>query len=763
MAFTLTAAGQGWAAGQDKTPDNGSEITEVVVTARGRKEKLLETPVAISAMSAEKIEQIGATSLTDVARYTPGMTENSTITSSGRNDRSFSQFILRGIMPSDVDIPTTTTFLDGAPLSAGAVDGVDDLERIETLKGPQAAYFGRQTFGGAISLVTKDPASAPALTLNGILGSQNLTEGRITLEGPIGDGDKLAARLSYRYSDQDGYYKNSATWRTHERVGDRQTQNVNLTVVATPVDNLKIKFTGMYRHDKDGPSAQVYIPASYSNCTTAAGSWFCGKVPSAPKTIMINDVVTPTIKSFIADAKTTGNQVKTIDEFGLERDAFHGGLNAEYYAPDLDLTFVSITGVDQQVFGQMQDFDNQDSQLVNYVFAVSKRNRNLSQEFRVVSNQDNAFRWLVGASYAWQRVDTSLASSLLAFGAANNSYTPSSSSSSQTLAGFFGLTYDLTKKLTLNLEGRYQSDEVNSGGQSATYKTFLPRAIAQYHFTDRVMGYATYSKGVNPGPFNSPRALDALTAENRADFVSRYGFGVEVLPEKLQNFEAGLKGTFFDGKLSLAADAYYDEWTNQINYVSRYYTQGANLVGVFAKVNNGKIKLSGIEVEGNYRPVRGVDINFGGAINDTNIRAGSCISCNEITGNPDTHVYRGNELNNVSKYQSILGASYFGALKALPGADWFANINYSYKSGSYVSNDNLLKTPDQHTVDVRTGVTKGALTTELFVRNLFDQRYFTNATTFYNVVTLDFSRANALLAGIAPGRSFGVRLKYVWR
>lgn len=761
MAFTLGVASEGLAAGQDKTADKGSEITEVVVTARGRKEKLLETPVAISAMSAEKIEQIGATSLTDIARYTPGMTENATITGSGRNDRSFSQFILRGIVPSDIDIPTTTTFVDGAPLALGAVDGIDDLERIETLKGPQAAYFGRQTFGGAISLVTKDPASTPMLTVNGVLGDPTQTEGRITLEGPI-LGEKLTGRVSYRYSSQDGAYDNDATWKTHERVGDRKTQNVNLTLVAQPTDNLKVKFTGMYRRDHDGPSAQVYIAPSKSNCVFPAGRWFCGTVSASDVKLYANDVVTPSVKAFIQQARAPGSgQIKVVDEFGLQRDAYHGGLNAEYYSPSLNLTFSSITGVDYQEFGQLQDLDNQDSQSTNWLFEVSKRNRNFFQEFRIVSDQEKAFRWLVGASYAWQRVDSATASSLLSFGSTSNSFSPAYAATSETKGVYAGLTYDVTQKLTLNLEGRYQADTQTANGLSKTYNNFLPRAIAQYHFTDKVMGYATYSIGVNPGPFNSPAALSQLTDANRADFISRYGFQVEVKPEHLENFEAGVKGTFLDGKLSLAADVYHDVWTNQINQVNQFYQQGANLVSAFAKVNNGKVLLNGVEVDGNFRPTRNVDISFAGAINDTNIREGTCVTCGQITGQAANTVYRGNELGNVSKYQGALGISYYGMLPTW-SADWFARADLNYKSGSYATADNLVKTDEQTTVDVRAGVNKGPLMVEGYVRNLFDEKYFTNAAIFYDIVAFDFARPNALIAGIAPGRSVGVRLKYVW-
>ncbi|MEL0210992.1 MAG: TonB-dependent receptor plug domain-containing protein, partial [Novosphingobium sp.] len=126
----------------------------ITVTARKREESLLETPIAISALTSQDIEKRGITSVNDVVLNTPGI--NVSNNNSGRNDRSFQQISLRGMTPSTTTSTLTASFIDGVPVaSATALNAITDPARIELLKGPQNAYFGRNAFAGAINVVTK--------------------------------------------------------------------------------------------------------------------------------------------------------------------------------------------------------------------------------------------------------------------------------------------------------------------------------------------------------------------------------------------------------------------------------------------------------------------------------------------------------------------------------------------------------------------------------------------------------------------------------
>jgi len=131
-------------------------LTDIVVTARKSKESILKSPVSVSALTSKDLEDRGIVSMSDISEFTPSMKVGNI--GAGRNDRSFQQIVIRGFTPPTVVAQTTSIFVDGVPVSsATALNNVTDPERVEILKGPQSAYFGRQTFAGAVNIVTKAP------------------------------------------------------------------------------------------------------------------------------------------------------------------------------------------------------------------------------------------------------------------------------------------------------------------------------------------------------------------------------------------------------------------------------------------------------------------------------------------------------------------------------------------------------------------------------------------------------------------------------
>ena len=128
------------------------EIEEVLVTARKKAEDLQETPLAISAFTAKQIEEQGISSIDDVALRTPGF---SFLSAAGRQD--FFRPVIRG-QSNILGDANASFFIDGVFVN-GAISTLtlDSVERVEVIKGPQSALFGRATFAGAINYVTKRP------------------------------------------------------------------------------------------------------------------------------------------------------------------------------------------------------------------------------------------------------------------------------------------------------------------------------------------------------------------------------------------------------------------------------------------------------------------------------------------------------------------------------------------------------------------------------------------------------------------------------
>jgi iron complex outermembrane receptor protein len=791
MTGLHTALAQSGPDSTSSTPAaQSSTLGEIKVTARKRNESLLKVPVSIQAFTSKTLKRRGIYSIQDLSNQTPGLTEDNNVTTSGRNDRSFPTYTIRGIVPSITTNPTTSVFLDGAPIAGGVVDNLENLERVEVLKGPQSAYFGQDTFAGAISLITKDPAPRPQVTIDSLLAYKNWYDQNVTVEGPIIPG-KLSIEGGFRYYSRQGDYKNKAVAdKSPQPLGSQGTKSGNLKIVLTPNENLKISVLGLYFHDDDGPSAQALIYPSQSNCY---GYWYCGTVPNyesgtQPAT---NDYVSPAVTRFLNFLSTPGSKqlFKPLkDNYGLARDAYHGSINVDYRLPNYGLTLSSITSADDQRFSELQDFfTNDGSQQPDYYynflgpgstpfantyhddpFFVEQDYRDFAQELRLTSDPNQQFRYLVGADYEYTRVDTSLA------GGGAFSYTSGDSPDySNTFGIFYGLAYDFTPKVTLNFEGRLQLDEQGTTpfgtGTSinGSYRDFLPRVSLQYKFTPQVMAYATYSRGVNPGTFNGP--LIALPPAISASIESTYDTQVKVAPEELTNYELGSKGSFFGDKLQISADVYYDIWYRQIVVNSISFYSGPTLENTSVDNNIAKTDLDGLEADILFEPIPGLVINGDGAINNTSIVKADCVTCGQVTGNTNP---KGKKLPDVSLYQMALGAEYNGSLSFLQQTsldglkDWgyFARGDYIFKSPQFEDEDNLVSTPAANLINLRVGITHGPLTIEAFVDNLTDFQGPVSLEPFYgtNSLSESFTKYDALLGGLPFQRSFGLRLHYVF-
>ncbi len=134
-------------------------IEEIIVTSRKREESLFEVPLTVTAFSSSDIQNMALDELPDIVDFSPGFhySEHSV----GRGGRFNRRLIFRGMNPR-TDRQTrqsAAVFIDGAPILGSEIGSTENYERIEVIKGPQSAYFGRSTFSGAINAVTKTPGN----------------------------------------------------------------------------------------------------------------------------------------------------------------------------------------------------------------------------------------------------------------------------------------------------------------------------------------------------------------------------------------------------------------------------------------------------------------------------------------------------------------------------------------------------------------------------------------------------------------------------
>jgi iron complex outermembrane receptor protein len=762
--------------------DPSVTLETIVVTARKVSEDVLNVPASIQVLTSADIEARGVNSFDDLALFTPGLADDQASGGGARADRSFQQFIIRGMNPSNVLNPTTSIFINGVPIPADMLENVGDADRVEVLEGPQSAYFGKDTFAGAINVVTKTPPK----TLSGYASVQEGTrqneDYKFSLGGPILQ-DRLSFQGSVDYNSHEGSYVNAANPGQH--LGNQSTLTGDFTILAKPIDNLSIKAYGLVLSDRDGPPATGILlttPAGnipgQSNCLVAGNPWLCGTLPGLlPTSPAQNSALNSSIQSFLAQGGKLVNAPTEIDKFGLQRNAYFADLGVDYLIPDAGLTLTSLTGITQDEVSELSDLSNLDGPAVGlvfgapyegYPFLTEQRNNNFSQEFRIATDLDKPYRFLLGASYVDELQKSSLgAPGIFGF------YEELGPTETRTRGIFFGAAYDIVKALTVDFEGRYQYDDVSALApgtdvllQDAHFHNFLPRASIKYNFTPGWMTYFTYSEGVNTGSFNTQ--ISGLPAATQQFFTSApYNARIVVQPEKLRNFELGIKGTFLDGKANLSADIYYDKWSNQL--VSRTFTiapgstNPVNPVGNSPDLigwtdNSGASTAKGLEVTGNIIPIDHVTVNVAGAINDTRYDTFTCLPCASYPSTVAVNA-AGNYLPNAPKYSATAGLEYSNLVGQWGIHDWFVRTDVIYRSGFYLEALNTSKTQDTEIVNLRVGLNWEQVRVEGFVTNLFNNKAFTSGFPDDNFTSFP-GYYNAVMVGLPQLITGGVRLRY---
>ena len=262
---------------------SGSEslqIEEVVVSARKREENLQDVPLAVTAINATEIQRQGIKSVEEVIGKDPSLSFDLGIAPYD------TRIVIRGLSPTR-GRPNVATLVDGIDISSESIGTAGgsllinprlvDVERIEVVKGPQSALYGRSAFAGAIQYISKDPSD----DLDGDLAVEAGNHGRYDVKGSLSMPftEDFGIRLNgYRFEDR-GYYKNSVTGGY---VGGGEGIGGSLTAKWTPGERYSLKFRADYADDSFGQQAQALLPF---NGTTA--------VPAEASSCRVYSIVNP--------------------------------------------------------------------------------------------------------------------------------------------------------------------------------------------------------------------------------------------------------------------------------------------------------------------------------------------------------------------------------------------------------------------------------------------------------------------------------------
>jgi iron complex outermembrane recepter protein len=196
---------------QDAAEEDTGGIAEIVVTAQKRAENVQSVPIAISAFAGEAMQERAVGNVSQLAAIAPNVSLDSNVPFSGST--AVLAAAIRGIGSNDFAFnidPGVGIYIDGVYLarSVGANQDLLDIERIEILKGPQGTLFGRNTIGGAVSVVTKEPAKEFSGQGDFTIGRYDLMQARASINVPL--SDTLYSSVSFVIKSRDGYGKRIA-------------------------------------------------------------------------------------------------------------------------------------------------------------------------------------------------------------------------------------------------------------------------------------------------------------------------------------------------------------------------------------------------------------------------------------------------------------------------------------------------------------------------------------------------------------------------
>ncbi|HSG70439.1 MAG TPA: TonB-dependent receptor plug domain-containing protein, partial [Planctomycetaceae bacterium] len=352
---------------------------QIIVTASGREQTLQRTPISIAAFDADEIDRYAIENFEDLAKRTPGLVFSNVSTLTDTNPS------IRGVGTARAaGIPSVGVFIDGIDIGNGTFGNVPtfDLQRVEVVRGPQSALFGRGVLAGAVNYITRRPSFSKAggmVQASIAEGGEYIIQGRA--EAPV--SDVFAVSVAARYTDFDGFFENTVSGKT---IGGREALLIN--------GSGRLQFG-------DGARGEAYLRVSYSDEVQEQADWHQVAANSTDPRWFIGEVeFDPTLIANNGD-----------DYAGIDRQFFRSSLHIDYEFDFAKLT--SRTSYGDYDFLLDQDFDfTPQPDLVfpfglfgNFRFLDEQKISDFSQELRLTGGTEGGFEWIFGGYYRTEDTD----------------------------------------------------------------------------------------------------------------------------------------------------------------------------------------------------------------------------------------------------------------------------------------------------------------------------------------------------------------------
>ena len=595
-------------------PEAGAEEAEaleaVIVTARRREESLQDTPVAITALSADALERQQVISTTDLDKVAPNIQFHSYGTLTGNN--SAAQVFIRGIGQSDatpaVD-PGVGVYIDDVYMgrAVGAAMEFRDIASVQILRGPQGTLFGRNTIGGAVLLTSNEPGTDAGNSVRVGLGEDNLREIFGAFDLPL--GGNWSARLALGMKQRDGYVTRVSDGKD---LGDEDMRTGQVAVKWQPSDSFKLTLRGDYTKEDENGSPFVFRAMNEGATFVGAASIAAG----CPN--ILDPFPPPLLVGPLADPRC-GNDAQALGDFrnggtypaSSTLDNRGGSLVASWDVNDV-FSLKSITADRRLEWTGTRDADNTPLLILHTNY--DSESKQFSQELQALIDTER-LDGVVGAYYFDEESFDRL---LVPLGNPGTSYdTQRVSMNSEAQAAFTEWTFQVTDAFSATAGIRYTKETKGlqaimfnvapaSRAEPAAPTALCPFAGApptqtnclflttnqferdfsattksasvQYRFNESVMTYLSWSEGFKSGGFN--QRYNAAPPGN-----APISFGAETA----ESFEIGLKLDPLDSlRINIAAfSTEYDDiqMTYRLGVVPLLFNAGV------ASIDGGELEV----------------------------------------------------------------------------------------------------------------------------------------------------------------------------
>ncbi|WP_260599145.1 TonB-dependent receptor [Sphingomonas endolithica] len=738
---------------------------DVVVTARRREERVQEVPIAISVIGGAEIERTGAFNVNRLQQQQPSLQFYS---SNPRN----SAINIRGLgapfgLTNDGIEQGVGFYVDQVyigRIGASTFDFVD-VAQVEVLRGPQGTLYGKNTTAGALNITTRPPSFTPEARVELSGGNYDFVQAKASASGPL--SDNLAVRLSTSATTRDGTIYNVAS---DEHLHRQRNLGVRGQLLWKASDAIDLTLSGDFNVQSPNCCVQYYA-----------------RVGRTQRPLNRQYDALAAAFGYSPPSKNPFDRVTDLDASINSRQEIGGAS----LVANWDLGPATLTSVSAWRYWDWQPQNDRDfiGLPITTVSQNPSQQKQVSQELRLASNGANRLDYTVGAFFFHQTIDTqgsqvqgSAASRYLlnpgnvAVGASGcatatanacnpavlNGLTSTNTISfdNTSFAVFGKVNYELFEGFHIQPGLRVNYDKksgsyvsvVTTGSGSTTLNadqaaTLAPQSYApkfsdwnvsgditlSYDFSSDIHGYATYAKSFKSGGINLS-GLPLNAAGTGVDLTTQ-----TVKPEKVDNYEIGLKTQFFDRRVTLNLAGF---WTEVRDYQATVNNGQLTVIRGYL-ANAAKVRSRGFEFDSSFRPSRRLNFYVNGAYTDSTYEKFTNAPCPpELSGgtvttgtpggagapgglSPVACDISGQRLPGISKWSLSYGGEY-----NLPVGGAGGEVYLGY-DGNYRSRFSSNPSPSAYTwingyslSNVRAGYRKDDFNVFGWVRNVFDQNYF---------------------------------------